>query len=410
MNQSLEPVNRPEAAKHKTVLQDKTKQRILWALGFGGLLVNADNRAITPMLPAMAETLHTTASSAALLVTAYSIPYGLFQLVYGPIADRFGKVKTILLSLCLFAVGTIACGFVDSFAWLLALRFITGMFAAGIIPTTLALIGDQYTVTERPRAIAFFMSLSTSGQALGIVIGGLVAQFASFSVLFILLGIVALPAVWSLFVQRKQVEAQTEQTLPLRLRYAALLKNRRAWLIYALVFSEGFMFFSGFTFLGVYGVTSLQLSYLAIGLLTAIYSAGAFVGSRTITRVLERIGTQRMPLFGSILMALGFAVIWGWANVAALSVGFIVLGFGFSYCHSTLQTYATDLLPQGRATAVSVFAFSLFLGSGLGPVAGGKIYDLFGVSAMLGASTAGMAIFSLMCVSLLKVSAQTRGH
>ncbi|MCL6600940.1 MAG: MFS transporter, partial [Alicyclobacillus macrosporangiidus] len=58
----------------------------LWALALGGFLVNADNRSIAPMLPAMAQALHVTAATAGLLVTAYSLPYGLFQLVYGPLA------------------------------------------------------------------------------------------------------------------------------------------------------------------------------------------------------------------------------------------------------------------------------------------------------------------------------------
>lgn len=88
----------------------QTNRSQLWALGLGGFLVNADNRAISPMLPAIAMALHTSTSTAGLLVTAYSIPYGLFQLIYGPIADRIGKVTTILASLCLFAIGTVICG------------------------------------------------------------------------------------------------------------------------------------------------------------------------------------------------------------------------------------------------------------------------------------------------------------
>ncbi|NHN35475.1 MFS transporter [Paenibacillus agricola] len=336
-----------------------------------------------------------------------SIPYGVFQLVYGPIADRFGKVKTILISLCLFSIGTIACGLVDSFAWLLLLRFITGMFAAGIIPTTLAMIGDQYDISERPRVIAFFMSMSTAGQALGIVIGGLVAQFASYQPLFLILGLVAFPVVWLLWQQRKHGGIPSEKPQPLRQRYVTLIKMRRAWLIYMLVFFEGFLFFGGFTFLAVYGVSVLHLSYLFIGLLTLTYSAGAFLASRTITKVIQHIGAPRMPIVGSLLMALGFGLVWGWESIITLTIGFIVLGFGFSYCHSTLQTYAMGLLPQGRATAVSVFAFSLFLGSGLGPVAAGSIYDLYGVSVMLGASAAGMLLFGLLCLSLLRVSVRT---
>lgn len=375
----------------------------LWALGFGGFLVNADNRAIAPMLPAIGANLHTTASHAALLVTAYSIPYGLFQLIYGPLADRMGKVKTILVSLSLFALGTVLCGLVQTFSWLMVLRILTGVFAAGIIPTTLAQIGDRVSLENRPRAIAFFMSLATSGQALGIVIGGLVAQFFSYRILFLLLGLGTVPTLLALVRQRKAEGTRRKvETIALQYRYLSLLRNRRAWLVYGLVFTEGLMFFGGFTFLGEYGVTVLHLSYLAIGLLTATYSIGAFLGSRTITRVLARVGMTRMPVLGAGLMTLGFGLDWKLPDTVALTAAFIMVGFGYSYCHSTLQTYATDLLPGGRATAVSVFAFSLFLGSGLGPMGLGVVLTRYGMTSLLGTVTLGMAVFALLTLSLLR--------
>lgn len=378
---------------------------MLWALGLGGFMVNADNRAIAPMLPAMAASLHTTPSSAALLVTAYSIPYGLFQLVYGPIAEKIGKINTILLSLCLFALGTVFCGVVHVFSWLLVLRIVTGIFAAGIIPTTLAQIGDWFELSERPRAIALFMSFSTIGQAMGIVIGGLVAQFFSYRILFFLLGLACIPTILAIFRERARdsIPIKKEST-PMFQRYVLLFMSKRSWQIYGLVFCEGLVFYGGFTFLGVYGVSNLHLSYLAIGLLTATYSVGAFFGSKTITSVITYVGLKRMPVLGSSLMVLGFAVIWGWQSVISLTAGFIILGFGFSYCHSTLQTFATDLLPSGRATAVSVFAFSLFLGSGLGPYILGGIFDAYGSRMMLGTVTIGMLVFCCLCMTLLKES------
>ncbi|WP_274436448.1 MFS transporter [Alicyclobacillus sp. ALC3] len=376
---------------------------LLWTLGFGGFLVNADNRAIAPMLAAIAIALHTTPSAAALLVTAYSIPYGVFQLGYGPLADRIGKVRTILVALCLFGVGTIGCAVVHTFASLMVLRFVTGMFAAGVIPTSLAEIGDRFPVSERPKAIAFFMSLSTSGQALGIVIGGIVAQFLSYRYLFMILGLAAFPALLT-FLRQRTVEKQQQTAVPppVLARYKVLLRRRFAWLIYALVLCEGLIFFGGFTFLGVYGVKELHLSYFVIGLLTATYSLGAFVGSRTISRALTRVGTGRMPIIGAAIMTCAFGIIWAWPAVIALTAGFVILGFGFSYCHSTLQTHATDLLPNARATAMSLFAFSLFLGSGLGPMFTGYIYAGLGMNWLLGVVTIGMFAFMLGCVSLVR--------
>ncbi|KPV44584.1 MFS transporter [Alicyclobacillus ferrooxydans] len=397
------------------------RRGLLWGMGLGGFLVNADNRAIAPMLPAMALALHVSTATAALLVSAYSIPYGLFQLVYGPLADRIGKVKTILIAMGLFAIGTVICGFVHTFAWLLLFRFLTGMFAAGIIPTTLAQIGDLFELTDRPRAIAFFMSLSTSGQALGIVIGGLLAQFLSYRYLFMIIGVAALPTLLGLLRQKNSNQQLTDLSMPderlsgaandsvgqrprasLRLRYRQLFSGQRSWLIYGLVLFEGFVFFAGFTFLGVYGVSLLHLSYLVVGLLTATYSVGAFIGSRTISVVLRHLDTRFMPVAGAGLMTLAFAIVWSWRSSIGLTIAFVLLGYGFSYCHSTLQTYATDLLPGARGTAMSVFAFSLFMGSGLGPMAGGAIFGSFGLGPMLGAVTIAMAVFAVLTTLLIR--------
>jgi MFS family permease len=78
------------------------------------------------------------------IVSAYTIPYGLFQLVYGPLSDRIGKLKVITGAMAAFAVGTAACAFVPNIAILALLRFLTGMVAAGIIPVSLAYIGDNF--------------------------------------------------------------------------------------------------------------------------------------------------------------------------------------------------------------------------------------------------------------------------
>lgn len=371
---------------------------LLWALGIAGFLVNADNRSIAPVLPAIADYFHVRESTAGLLVTAYSIPYGLFQLFYGPLADRIGNIRTITLAVSLFTIGTIACGMVSSFEWLFILRVVTGMFAAGIIPIALAQIGDSFELAERPKAIAFFMSLSTSGQALGIVIGGMVAQLVSWKVLFILIGIAAVPTIFLLLKQRALHNADTEAApIPLRDRYRLIFANRQAWIVYGMVFLEGATFFGGFTFLGVYGNSYLGLNYFWVGILTAGYSAAAFCGSFFITSLIRKIGQSRMPLFGAGCMTLGYAVVWLSPTAAALLAGLLVLGFGYSFCHSTLQTYATELLPQARATAMSLFAFSLFLGSGGGPVWIGAVYDRFGATGMLAATVIELFIFTLLC-------------
>ena len=85
-------------------------------------------------------------------------------------------------------------------------------------------------------------------------------------------------------------------------------------------------------------------------------------------REMRRLPESTFLVGGGCTMALAYLIVaaaptWPWA---ALGSGLI--GFGFSLCHSTLQIRATEAYPQARATALALFAFSLFSGSSLGSV------------------------------------------
>src|SRR4051794_40755642 len=72
---------------------ERRQRRLLFALVGACFMINLDSRVVTPLLPTIAGDFHTSVGAAGSLVTAYVLPYGLFQLVYGPLADRFGKVR-----------------------------------------------------------------------------------------------------------------------------------------------------------------------------------------------------------------------------------------------------------------------------------------------------------------------------
>lgn len=371
---------------------------LLWALGIAGFLVNADNRSIAPLLPAIADDLMIRESTAGLLVSAYSIPYGLFQLVYGPIADRFGKLRTISIALVFFSLGTIACSFIDNFNALLAFRAMNGVFAAGIIPATLAYIGDNVPFEQRSTAIAFFMSFCMSGQALGIVFGAMLAQFFSWKTLFLIVGLIGAGA--SIVFLRQQsiaVRLPSPPQAPLLDRYRKIFISHRSWIVYGSVCLEGMLLFGGFTYLGVYASRTLGLDYFTIGLLTAGFSVAAFSGTWIVPRVIRQVGHHRMPVLGSSILTAAFALIWLVNDWRSLCAGFFLLGFGYILLHTALQTYATELLPESRGICVSLFAFFLFLGNGLGPIFFGLFYDLGGAGGMLKAATVCLVLYTFYC-------------
>ncbi len=67
------------------------ENRLILILGLAGFVVMADNWVVSPILPAIAKSLQVSPVRAGLLISAYMIPFGLFQLVFGPLADRYGK-------------------------------------------------------------------------------------------------------------------------------------------------------------------------------------------------------------------------------------------------------------------------------------------------------------------------------
>ncbi|QDR82466.1 MFS transporter [Sporomusa termitida] len=372
--------------------------KLLWILGISGFLVNADSRAIAPVLPAIADDLMIREAAVGLLVSAFTIPYGLLQLVYGPIADKFGKLQTISVALFLFALAELACSYADSFTSLLVFRIFSGTFAAGIIPVSLAQIGDSFTFAERPKAISFFMSLSMSGQALGIVLGSMLAHFFSWKFIFLAIGLAGM-LVGLAFLREKSrlVHIPPKEQIPLKERYKRIFASRRSRTVYLAVGLEGVVLFGGFTYLGVYGNKVLGLDYFSVGLLTAGFSVAAFIGSYFISPIIKQVGQHRMPLIGSSLLTCAFGLIWLIPHWGALLAGFLLLGLGFIVLHTTLQTYATELLPEARSTCMSLFAFFLFLGNGIGPAGLGWVYEAGGAQVMLAATTVSLLVYTMYC-------------
>src|SRR5262245_20089097 len=91
-------------------------------LAAAGFIAVGMFRLTDPILPRIAEDFGTSVAHAAGTVTAFTLGYGLFQLVHGPLGDRIGKLRVITGALALAALATIACGWAESVPALAALR------------------------------------------------------------------------------------------------------------------------------------------------------------------------------------------------------------------------------------------------------------------------------------------------
>lgn len=204
-------------------------KKLLLILGLAGFTVMADNWVVSPILPSIAQNINIPVTRAGLLITAYMIPFGLFQLVFGPLADRYGKRQVINITMFLFTFATALCAIGVSLTDLAIYRALTGIFAAAIMPVSLALIGDVVPMPQRQSAIGTFMGISFLGQGLSMAIGGTIAYFVSWRGVFIIYAGLAVVSTVLLFTAGRKIPSAKNPNSQFLAPYWRLLTNKPAF-------------------------------------------------------------------------------------------------------------------------------------------------------------------------------------
>jgi predicted MFS family arabinose efflux permease len=401
---SSAPVSLDHApAEAPAVLLSPQLMAVLMAAVF---MVSAEARVIAPLLPAIAIEFRTSIATAGLLITAYTIPYGLFQLIYGPLADRFSRQRVMGVALGLFALGTLASGFARGMLALDVLRFCTGAAAAGVIPVALAYIGDAVPYAGRQAALGRVVSIAALGGVLSAALGGVIAELLSWRALFVGYGLVALAVAGVLLrLPVRRVRPPGRRDGGLLGPYLAVfrLAGPRALALYGLVFFEGLVATGTQGYLGAFLFERDRLSYATIGALLTLTGIASMITARLVGRLVARLRERGMLLLGGSMLTVAYLIVGLRPMPVFFPLAMLISGAGFVIAHSTLQTRATELAPTLRGTAVALFAFSLFLGGGLGTYLAGLAIDSLGYLATLVGTAAALALFTAASWPLLRV-------
>ncbi|MDF5718341.1 MAG: MFS transporter [Rhizonema sp. NSF051] len=351
-------------------------------LGAAAFMVIADARVIDPVLHIIADDFKVGVGSTGVIISAYTIPYGLFQLVYGPLGDRMGKLKVMTAGMGAFAVGTAVCAVAPNLAILTLLRFFTGLAAAAVIPLSLAYIGDNYPYEQRQAAIGRYLGFVVLGQILGSSLGGIFGEYISWRNIFLVFGILSVGITITMWRAIRSIRDiyRSEFTVGLAAfrPYYQLITQPAACTVMIAVFGEGFFLFGGFSYVGAFLRDQYHLPYVAIGFMLSSFGVGGLIYSRYVQWLVRRLGENGMVGVGSLLICVGYLLIALYHNWVLFIPLSIFIGLGFYMMHSTFQTQATELAPKARGTAVALFVFNMFLGQGLGTAAFGRVVDSYG--------------------------------
>ena len=342
---------------------------LLFSLAF---LVSVDVRILAPVLPSISLSLGSTAGTVGLARTSYAFAYGAGQLVYGPLSDRRSRIAVIRVAGLGFSLCTVLSALAVTTRQFIIIRFLAGACAGAVIPLTLVFIGDTVEYARRQVVIGRFSVVTSAALAFSASIGGTVAYFVSWRIMLLgygLLALIPIGLMWRLEVKRPPETAETA------VRFADLLRDRRAQFVYIAVFLEGFLLWGGVTYLGSFGTERHGLDQFAVGLLIALFGIGTMVGGLLMGRLRHRLSENALAMLGGALMGTAFLILvprWPWHGFAA---SMLLLGLGFVGLHTTLQLRGTEISPAARGKAFSLFAFSLFAGIATGTAVLGRLVD-----------------------------------
>lgn len=358
-------------------------------------LVALDTRVMGPVLPSIAASLASTSGIVGLALTSHAFAYGSGQLVYGPLSDRHGRIAVIRWAALAFAVSTMLSAASASVTQFVALRLLTGAFAGGLIPLTLAYIGDTYEYGERQAVLGRFSVATSAATALSAAVGGAVAHFVSWRAMLIGYGLVALVPIALMFRLDPGRPASALRPGEAAVTWADIITDRRGRQVYVAVFWEGFFLWGAVAYLSTFGVQRLGLDQFQVGLLMGLFGGGTMLGGPFIGRIRRRWSENMLAGTGGLLLGAALLALlppWPWPVFGVAMLG---LGLGFVALHTTLQLRGTEINPAARGKAFALFAFSLFTGSGVGVAVLGRLVDRGLAEIVLAGCAAGLVATGL---------------
>ncbi len=383
------------------------KRSIVLILGLAGFTVMADNWVVSPLLPAISKTFGVIATSAGILITAYMIPFGIFQLVFGPLADRFGKKQVVTFSMIFFTFGTGLCAIGYSLGNLMLYRVLAGIFAASVMPISLALIGDLVPMVERQGAIGLFMGISFLGQGLSMAIGGAMAYFISWRGAFVLYAILAILSAILLLTAGRRIPSSRNPKSEFFMPYLRLLSNRESLFTYIVVLFEGILIVGSFSFLGAFISSAYHYNFLQIGLVMTAFGIMTVIGGRLTGKIAGKIGQKRILILGLGLAVVADLLLFPAVNVLGMLIPAVaLLGLGFIFAHSTLLTIATDFAQKARGIAMSLVAACFMGGGGVGTAIGQRLIKGYGFNQFF--LYYGITLAALIIVAAFLVKARDK--
>ncbi|WP_158782898.1 multidrug effflux MFS transporter [Pantoea sp. BAV 3049] len=332
-----------------------------------------------PALPSLAKELDAPTATAQLSLTAGLVGLGFGQLIFGPMSDKYGRIRPLLISLVLLLIASVGCALAQDINQLLLARLFEGLSGAGGAVLSRAIARDMYSGHDLTRFFALLMLVNGLAPIAAPVMGGALMALLSWRGLFMVIAAIAV----LLFILAK---VKLHETLPAERRsqgsifsaWAALgqVIKHRPFMGFCL--TQGFMMSGMFAYIGASPFVLQQIYGLSPQAFSFCFAANGFgliLASQTSARLSPVWGEYRV-LRGALTMAFVSSASLLITGLSGAALPFVLVALFFSVAsNGAVGVAAASLAMQSQGhragSASAVLGVTMFTLGGISvPVTG----------------------------------------
>lgn len=320
-----------------------------------------------PSFPSIEATYHVSRAMLSQSLAVYLLAFAISTLFWGPLSDRIGRKKVVLVAMVLYTLASIGCALAESYSMFLLSRMAQGLAASGTMVIGRLMIRDTFDPQGAQRAMAQVMMLFAIAPAIAPIIGGLLHDFMGWQSVFYFLAAYGL-------VSTLLVKFLVQETLPVENRqsfhprhvlrmYMQTLQHPRFLLLTSCIATS----FAGF-FLYIVGSPIVVFDFLGLGSTSFHWMfvpmvAGMIAGSSLSARLAYRWSQHAI-----VKLTLSILAVASLLNIAqalylevmllTVMIPLVLYAFGVALGMSVLTVMALDCFPKNRGAASSTQGFS----------------------------------------------------
>ena len=332
-----------------------------------------------PSLPQLASFFETNASMTQLTLTTAMIGLALGQLLLGPLSDKFGRKKPLIISLVIYIISTVLIVFSPNIETMIVLRVIQGLSSAGSVVISRAIATDLYRGREMTRFFGLLMTINGIAPIISPILGSLLLEYISWKGVFVFLALIGVVVLFFCFRLKESLRVENRlqgSIFATFSTFGVIIKNR---LFMSYVGIESFLLGAMFAYIAAspfilqsfYGLSAFIFS-LCFGANGAALVIGANIGGKLPNRQALAIGVLAFVV--AALYTIAVLIIQPYWLFVEIGFFAMLLLMGITFPSISSLAMESERQYAGSASALLGFA-PFFLGGVVSPLVGiGNIF------------------------------------